>query len=96
MWRDYFKLIRIKPGRVITFLCGEVDFRKDNLSLEVLKKLWESDFPYLQITEFGKKELYGILEKQGDLESQVNSVKTEQPKMVKIGLLRTAGKRNTS
>ena len=37
-----------------------------------------------------------ILEKQGDLESQVNSVKTEQPKMVKIGLLRTAGKRNTS
>ena len=62
MWREYFKLIRLKPGRVITHLCGEIDFRKDNLPLDVLKKLYENDFPYLEITEKGRKELYGIIQ----------------------------------
>jgi len=90
MWTDYFKLIRLKPGKVITFLCGEVDFSKPNLSLEVLMKLWESDFPYLQITELGKKELYGILD---------NSDKSEtpgKPKLVKVGLKRSGSKKNSS
>ena len=82
MWTDYFKLIRLKPGKVITFLCGEVDFSKPNLSLEVLMKLWESDFPYLQITELGKKELYGIMDKPDKLE-------TQDPKLVKVGLKRS-------
>ena len=89
MWTDYFKLIRLKPGKVITFLCGEVDFSKPNLSLEVLKKLWESDFPYLQITESGKKELYGIMEKPDKLE-------TKDPKLVKFGLKRSRNKKNLS
>jgi len=82
MWTDYFKLIRLKPGKVITFLCGEVDFSKQTLSLEVLKTLWESDFPYLQITELGKKELYGIMDKPDKLE-------TQDPKLVKVGLKRS-------
>ena len=78
MWTNYFKLIRLKPGKVITFLCGEVDFSKPNLSLEVLMKLWESDFPYLQITELGKKELYGInnnLAKEKKKRSVLKSIK---------------------
>jgi len=45
---------------VITSQCGDIDFRSDNISIETIKKLYESDFPYLQITELGKKELYGI------------------------------------
>ena len=90
MWTDYFKLIRLKPGKVITFLCGEVDFRKDNLSLAVLKKLYESDFPYLQITELGKKELYGIMEKPDQSEAPVN------PKLIKVGLKRSSSKNNSN
>ena len=62
MWQDYFKLIKLKPGRVITHLFGELDFSRDNLSLEVLKKLYESDFPYLEITPLGKARIYGIPE----------------------------------
>jgi len=45
---------------VITSQCGDIDFRSDNISIETIKKLYESDFPYLKITELGKKELYGI------------------------------------
>ena len=93
MWRDYFKLIRLKPGKVITFLCGEVDFSKPNLSLEVLKKLWESDFPYLQITELGEKELYGVLDNS---EKPDKSEIPEKPKLVKVGLKRSTVKRNSS
>ena len=63
MWNDYFKLIRLKPGRVITHLCGEVDFGRENLPLETVRKLYESDFPYLEITELGERELYGIEKK---------------------------------
>lgn len=45
---------------MITSQCGDIDFRSDNISIETIKKLYESDFPYLKITELGKKELYGI------------------------------------
>ena len=90
MWTDYFKLIRLKPGKVITFLCGEVDFSKENLPIEVLKNLWESDFPYLQITELGKKELYGITDKPDKSET------TGKPKLVKVGLKRSGSKKNSS
>ena len=90
MWKDYFKLIRLKPGKVITFLCGEVDFSKPNLSLEVLMKLWESDFPYLQITVLGKQELYGIMDKPGESEPP------KKPISVKVGLKRSGSKKNSS
>ena len=93
MWTDYFRLIRLKPGKVITFLCGEVDFSKPNLSLEVLMKLWESDFPYLQITELGKKELYGILDNS---EKPDKSETTGKPKLVKVRLKRSTSKKNSS
>jgi len=93
MWTDYFKLIRLKPGKVITFLCGEVDFSKPNLSLEVLKELWESDFPYLQITELGKKELYGVPENNSEKPDKFET--PEKPKLVKVGLKRSGSKKNS-
>ena len=35
----------------------------DNIGMETCKELFDSGFPYLELTELGKKELYGIAEK---------------------------------
>ena len=77
MWKLYFNFIKLKPGRVITSLCGEIDFSRDNIPIEIVKKLYESDFPYLEITEEGKKVLYGIEP------AMAEPVKTEKPKAVR-------------
>jgi len=60
MWKRYFKFIKLRPGRVITALFGELDFSRDDLPLEKIQQLYENDFPYLEITAEGKAELYGI------------------------------------
>jgi len=60
MWKRYFKFVKLRPGKVVTALYGEIDFSADNLGIEILKFLYESDFPYLVLTEEGKAELYGI------------------------------------
>lgn len=60
MWRKYFSIVKIVPGRIVTQQFGEIDFSSDKVSVETCKALFESDFPYLQITEAGKAELYGI------------------------------------
>ena len=62
---------------MITSQCGDIDFRSDNISIETIKKLYESDFPYVEITELGKKELYGI-----DPVTE-NTAVTEKPKAVR-------------
>ncbi len=77
MWKLYFNFIKLKPGRVITSLFGDIDFSSDNINIETIKKLYESDFPYLEITELGKKELYGI-----DPVTE-NPAVTEKPKAVR-------------
>ena len=59
MWKRYFKFIKLKPGKVVTAKFGELDFSADNIGIEIIKALYESGFPYLQITEEGKAELYG-------------------------------------
>jgi len=59
MWKKYFKVIKIVPGEVVVPGYGKLDFSKDNISVEVCQKLFESDFPYLAITEEGKNFLYG-------------------------------------
>ena len=61
MWKRYFKFIKLQPGRVITALFGELDFSQDNIPVEKIQALYESDFPYLEITEAGKTELYGYV-----------------------------------
>lgn len=62
---------------MITSQGGDIDFRSDNISIETIKKLYESNFPYLEITELGKKELYGI-----DPVTE-NTAVTEKPKTVR-------------
>lgn len=77
MWTEYFRVKGIRRGRVVTPCHGEIDFSRDDLRIETLQELYESDFPYLEITEEGKKELYGIdLEaatKQHDLSETVEA-----------------------
>ena len=60
MWKNYFKFIKLRPGRVVTQQFGEIDFSSDKIPVETVKALYESDFPYLEITEEGKAELYGM------------------------------------
>jgi hypothetical protein len=60
MWQNYFKLIKLKPGRVNTALFGLIDFRNPNIPLATIQALYESDFPYLQLTPLGESEIYGV------------------------------------
>ena len=59
MWKKYFKVVKLVPGEVVVPGYGTIDFSKDNISVEVCRKLFESDFPYLAITDEGKDFLYG-------------------------------------
>ena len=60
MWRKYFKFIKLVPGKVAVFGHGTIDFSKDNLSVDLLKSLYEKKFPYLEITAEGNEKLFGI------------------------------------
>lgn len=60
MWKKYFKVVKLVPGKVVVPGYGTIDFSKDDISVEVCQKLFESDFPYLAITEEGKDFLYGV------------------------------------
>ena len=60
MWRKYFKLVKLVPGKVVVPKFGIIDFRRDNLSVDLCKTLFENDFEYLEITPFGEVEIYGI------------------------------------
>ncbi len=60
MWTKYFKFVKLRRGRVITPSHGEVDFSRDDIPVETCRQLFEADFPYLEITDEGKKEIYGI------------------------------------
>ena len=61
MWTDYFNFIKLRRGRVITPSHGEIDFSRDDISVEICKELFDAGFPYLELTELGKKEFFGIL-----------------------------------
>jgi len=63
MWTDYFRFVKLRRGRVITPSHGEIDFSRDDISVETCKQLFDLGFPYLELTELGKKELYRIVEK---------------------------------
>ena len=58
MWKTYFNFVKLEPGRVVTALFGELDFSADDIGIEIIQALYESGFPYLEITEEGKAELY--------------------------------------
>lgn len=60
MWTNYFKVIRIRPGRIVVSGHGLVDFSNPRLPVEFIQGLYERDFPYLQVTEQGRQDLYGL------------------------------------
>lgn len=60
MWTNYFNFIKLRRGRVIVPVHGEIDFSADNIGIEICKELYEKGFPYLELTELGRKELYVI------------------------------------
>lgn len=61
MWTQYFNFIKLRRGRVIVPIHGEIDFSADNIGIEICKELYDNGFPYLELTELGKKEFYGII-----------------------------------
>lgn len=63
MWTNYFNFIKLRRGRVIVPVLGEIDFSRDNIPIETCKELYEKGFPYLELTELGKQELDGIVKK---------------------------------
>jgi hypothetical protein len=60
MWTEYFNFIKLRRGRVITRSHGEIDFIRNDIPREICKALYDQGFPYLELTELGKGELYGI------------------------------------
>ncbi len=58
MWQNYFKIIGIVPGRVVVPGKGTIDFSKENVPVELCKQLFDSGFPYLELTDLGKEVLY--------------------------------------
>ena len=60
MWKTYFKFVKLEPGRVVTALFGELDFSVDDIGIEIIQTLYESGFPYLEITEERKAEMFGV------------------------------------
>lgn len=65
MWRKYFKVKGLVPGRVVIPGYGTIDF-SGNVPVETCKALYEDDFQYLEITDEGKQVLYGIEIKASD------------------------------
>lgn len=75
MWKNYFSFIKLKPGKVITTLFGELDFSRDDIPLSKIQQLYENDFPYLKITPLGEETIYGI---KTDPKPEQNTAKTAE------------------
>ena len=61
MWIQYFNFIKLRRGRVIVPVHGEIDFSRDDIPVEFCKELFDKGFPYLELTDLGKSELYGAI-----------------------------------
>jgi len=55
MWRAYFRLKNIIPGRVHFARQGMIDFRQDDLDLQVLLGLVREGSLYLELTPEGEE-----------------------------------------
>ncbi|MFA6128217.1 MAG: hypothetical protein WC699_13020 [Bacteroidales bacterium] len=60
IWTDYFTLIKVRPGRIVTPRFGTLDFSDPNLPVEKVHALFEDDFPYLKITPLGMDTLFPV------------------------------------
>ncbi|MDP3643065.1 MAG: hypothetical protein Q8S54_07730 [Bacteroidota bacterium] len=66
MWTKYFNFIKLRRGRVIVPIHGEIDFSRDDIPIETCQELFDKGFPYLELTEIGKEELYPQITNQID------------------------------
>jgi len=66
MWIKYFNFIKLRRGRVIVPIHGEIDFSRDDIPVEICKELFDKGFPYLELTELGEQELYSKMPDQID------------------------------
>jgi hypothetical protein len=62
IWSDYFNLIKVLPGRIVTPRFGTLDFMDPNLPVEKVRALYEDGFPYLELTALGKDALHPLSE----------------------------------
>jgi hypothetical protein len=62
IWTDYFNLIKVLPGRIVTPRYGTLDFGDPNLPVEKIRALYEDGFPYLELTALGKEALCPLSE----------------------------------
>lgn len=83
MWQKYFKLKGLVPGRVIVSGYGEIDFSRSDVPVETCKRLFENDFEFLEITEEGKRYLYGTEPTAEEAESEKPKKKTSRKKIEK-------------
>jgi len=79
MWKQYFKFVKLKPGKVVTSQFGEIDFSADNIGIEIIKSLYENGFPYLEITKAGKDEFDGVISEMeiNEMNRKPNRLKTK-------------------
>jgi len=71
MRKQYFKFVKLKTGKVVTSKFGKIDFTANNIGIEIIKPLYDNWFPYLEITEEGKAELYGTVSKMETVEMMI-------------------------
>ena len=55
-WQDQYRLIGIDPGRVKTSRFGVVDFADPDLPVAIVKALFESGLPYLELAPEGESQ----------------------------------------
>jgi len=86
IWTDYFNLIKVLPGRIVTPRYGTLDFGDPNLQVEKVRALYKDGFPYLELTTLGKDSLYSLSEP----EDTEQGIEPQQQKPAKTTLKRKA------
>ena len=86
IWTDYFTLIKVLPGRIVTPRYGTLDFSDPSLPVEKVRALYEEGFPYLEPTALGKDLLYSLKKPLGPEQG----IEPQQQKPAKTTLKRKA------
>jgi hypothetical protein len=80
MWRRFFRF-RMVPGVMIHPRFGKIDFRRDDLDVEMLQQIVEAGSYYLELTPEGQKEFYGV-EVQEKIEQVTDQKRVRKKKEV--------------
>ena len=99
MWRKYFKIKGIRPGKVVFPGFGTIDFTNNNIDVDLLRRIFEADMPYLEMTLEGMDYFYGTQEEEAqpdtvdetlfkakDLVKSINESTTEDQARYYFGL----------